>query len=141
MRGKKSLPQLLPAPTSFPRLTWVVYDDKQPQLGAAQAPLEAGAIKDTICYDMADMLTRAYYPHFNEQQHATERTRLCHVAIKWLDTANARRNLQWKDYIAGMALSLNPLPSSPISTFYVSDLEALGMSRPMLKKEGRRCSP
>jgi hypothetical protein len=123
MLGKKPLPRLLPAPASFPRLTWVVYDDTQPQ--SSQSLPQAGAVKDTICYDMADMLTRIYYPHFSEQQRTNERNRLCHAAIEWLDTANARRNLQWKDYIDGIALSLNPLPSSPASTFHVSDLEAL----------------
>jgi hypothetical protein len=123
-RSNTSLPPLLSAPVPVPRLTWVAYE---PEPGTTSVQRHARKIKDTICFDMADLLARAYYSHFDEHQLTIERNRLCQVAIEWLDAARPKRNWQdnWKDYLEGMTLAINPLPCDQRWLFYDSDLQAL----------------
>lgn len=124
MRGKKSRPPLLSAPVSYPLLTWVTYPRNT---APTEQQAEVSAVKDTICLDMADMLTRIYYPNFDEDRLAHERARLCRAAVEWLDAGSSQLGWRhrYRDYIEGMALGLNPLPSTRPSLFHDSDVEAL----------------
>jgi hypothetical protein len=88
------------------------------------------AVKDSIYFEIADLLTHKFYPHLDEQRLADERNRLCRAALS--ETADARRTkrrwTKWshlRDYIEGAALSLNPLPSACEATFIESDVAAL----------------
>jgi len=91
---------------------------------------------------MADLLTRAYYPDFDEQQITIERDRLCRIASdptagdrtavrRWRadDFIEAFRKTydegDLKEYVDGMALGFNPLPSDPRWMYYESDQVAL----------------